>query len=651
MTLNVTSIERVSLTATGDEANGDTIAPVFSPDGTKILFNSNATNLLAAATNGAQHLFVKDLTTGALTLVTASATGEEADRSNDRGFFSPDGTKVLFATTADNLVSGDGNFDWDIFIKDLSTGGVTLVSTNSAGQQGDETSIEPSFSHDGTKVTFMGDSFNFPNAPGDGDNNPQIYLKDLVTGALTLVSTDSSGTPGNSIGHNPVFSPDDTKIAFQSFATNLVPGDTNNDGDIFVKDLTTGVMTRVSTDSDGNQLPCFSSNPVFSPDGTKIAFDITPSGEDAPREVVIKDLVTGALTTVSASIADVPGTRLNYNPVWSPDGTRILFASTAANLAPGDHNNLLDVYVKDLITGVVSRVNVTPGGIEANDFSFFATWSADGTKITFSSNASNLVPNDTNGRQDVFIVTLEDDHKIGGTNGNDHLNGRDDSETFKLRDGNDSVHAHGGADVVYGGNGEDMLWGDDGDDRLLGENNDDSLHGGHGNDELRGGEGDDHLYGDNGDDTLEGGSGSDRLRGGDGDDTLLGGNGNDYLRGGGGDDTLNGGNNADNLYGEGGADTFVFDATAFVGGFDTVRDFNQADGDNILLDHILTGYTEGASALADFVALTGSGGSTLLQIDRDGSGSAFTFQTIAKIQGVTGLDAEDLHASGALVVT
>jgi Tol biopolymer transport system component len=151
------------------------------------------------------------------------------------------------------------------------TPSVTRVSTSATGAQADDQSYQPVLSADGTKVAFESYADNL--VPGDTNGAPDIFVKDLTTGAITLVSTNASGVQGDSWSYQPVFSPDGTKLAFSSASDNLVPGDTNQAWDVFVKDLTTGAVTRVSTSASRAQADGFqSSNPIFSPDGTKVAF-------------------------------------------------------------------------------------------------------------------------------------------------------------------------------------------------------------------------------------------------------------------------------------------------------------------------------------------------------------------------------------------
>ncbi|TPL32840.1 cadherin-like domain-containing protein, partial [Mesorhizobium sp. B2-4-6] len=217
-------IARVSTDAAGAEGNSVSYNQVFSPDGTKVAFYSAASNLVGGDTNGAPDIFVKDLATGAITRVSTDAASLQGDNSSYNPIFSPDGTKVAFVSDASNLVGGDTNSAPDIFVKDLATGAVTRVSTDAAGLQGDSGSVGPVFSPDGTKVAFYSYASNL--VGGDTNGAPDIFIKDLATGAVARVSTDAAALQGDNGSAGPVFSPDGTKVAFYSYASNLVGGDT-----------------------------------------------------------------------------------------------------------------------------------------------------------------------------------------------------------------------------------------------------------------------------------------------------------------------------------------------------------------------------------------------------------------------------------------
>lgn len=405
------SVTRGSTSATGVQANDQSHQPVLSPDGTKVAFESYADNLVPGDTNGQPDIFVKDLTTGAITLVSTNASGVQGDGWSYQPVFSSDGTKLAFSSASDNLVPGDTNNAWDVFVKDLTTGAVTLVSTSASGAQADGfQSSNPILSPDGTKVAFYSDADNL--VPDDTDHLRDIFVKDLATGAITLVAASpyngGAGTNGgdqNGFTYAPSFSPDGTKIVFGS-TTGFGAGN-----DIYIKDLSTGTTTLVSVSASGVHGNGGSYDPVFSPDGTKVAFytfadNLVPGSSNIEiGNIVVKDLTTGVVTLVSANADGVPQNNGEaQKPVFSPDGTKIAFYSAADNLVPGV--NGYQVYVKDLITGAVTVISTSASGMQANGYSQLPGFSADGTKLVFESSASNLVPGDTNGTSDIFVKDI-----------------------------------------------------------------------------------------------------------------------------------------------------------------------------------------------------------------------------------------------------
>lgn len=691
MSLLVTAIDRVSTTSSGVQADNGSIYPSLSPDNTKILFVSAATNLVPDDTNDRNDLFMKDLTTGVVTLISTNAAGEQGDGHVDSGFFLPDGNHILFASRSTNLVANDINNDSDFFIKDLTTGVVTLIQGNPAADQPNfyspgDTQLSP----DGTKIAFVSNANNI--VPDDTNNSADIFIKDIASGNLTRI-TNAAGVEGNGQSYDPVFSPDGTKILFSSYADNMVSVDTSTQQDIFIKDLVTGDVSLISTDSAGIQATSQSYDAAFSPDGKKVVFvsDASNLSPDPFARIFIKDLETGTLTPVSAGDKGTLGDRF---PVFFPDGTRVAFIHFHLDAS---NNTVLDVFAKDLITGTVSRISTDTTGIQANGISDGVHFTSDGNKMIFFSDADNLVANDTNGANDVFVVSLLEDNIVNGTGGNDTLQGRDEAETFNARSGDDVVTARGGDDIInggkgndtlfgmdgndtiYGNSGADLLLGNDGDDTLYGNSEDDILFGQLGDDTLSGGTGHDTLFGDEGNDALRGDSGNDTIWGGDGDDNMLadggddaliGQGGRDNMHGGSGNDVLLGGGSSDRLYGDSGedrlfggtgtnwltggadADSFVINIDNFDGTVDKVTDFTTVTGDYLIVDaFMLEGFDALTSDIDDFVIGTEVSGNSIIGVDRDGSGATFAFQDVMSLRGVTGLNIQDMYDNGQIVVT
>jgi Ca2+-binding RTX toxin-like protein len=244
-------------------------------------------------------------------------------------------------------------------------------------------------------------------------------------------------------------------------------------------------------------------------------------------------------------------------PSISADGRFVAFFSEADNLVLDDTKERHDDFVHDRQLGQTTRVSVDSMGNEVNSFSRSPSISADGRFVAFDSNASNIVPGDTNGVDDVFVRDLGEPRRdsrmcncqspqaILGGPADDVLIGTPDDDIICGFEGDDKLQGLGGNDCLDGGTGNDLLLGGDGNDLLLGGGGDDDLRGGDGDDILSGNAGNDVLRGHAGRDTLFGGAGDDELHGNSDHDVLFGGSGNDDLRGGGGQDTCLGGSGID----------------------------------------------------------------------------------------------------------
>jgi len=388
-----------SSNASGVPSNGFSMQGGFSPDGTHLLFWSRSTNVAPGAASGFSELYLKDLTTGAVSVVSSDANGVEGNNdsvnpnnSSQILMFSPDGTKVVFESAATNLIAAGANGHEQIFIKDLTTGAVTLVSVDANGNQGNANSMDFTFSPDGTKVAFDSASTNL--IPG-GTTGSQVFVKDLTTGAVTLASADPNGVAGNAASSFPVFSSDGTQLAFASTSTNLAAGATNTHSQIYVKNLQSGAITVASADANGNEANNDSLYPMFSPDGSKLAFNsistnLVPNVPSFNSEVYVKDLASGAIILVSTDANGVPA---NGNSTqlgaFSPDSTKIAFQSASTNLMSGA-NGASQTYVKDLLTGSVTLTSANAAGVIGNGNSVMPTFSPDHLALAFQSGSTNL---------------------------------------------------------------------------------------------------------------------------------------------------------------------------------------------------------------------------------------------------------------------
>ncbi|WP_447971506.1 TolB family protein [Nitrospira sp. M1] len=230
-------------------------------------------------------------------------------------------------------------------------------------------------------------------------------------GETTRVSVNGAGQEGNaSSGIGPALSADGRFVAFASRASNLVPQDTNAVNDIFAHDRQAKTTTRVSVNSAGQEGNAGGdSTPALSADGRFVAFasqasNLVPQDTNAVNDIFAHDRQAGTTTRVSVNSAGQEGNAGSTAPALSADGRFVAFASQASNLVPQDTNAVNDIFVHDRQTGTTTRVSVNSAGQEGNARSISSPdISADGRLVAFASRASNLVPYDTNETTDVFV--------------------------------------------------------------------------------------------------------------------------------------------------------------------------------------------------------------------------------------------------------
>jgi hypothetical protein len=204
----------------------------------------------------------------------------------------------------------------------------------------------------------------------------------------------------------PAINADGSVVAFDSVANTLVPDDTNRVADVFVRDRTTNTTERVSVRSNGAQGNSVSTRPALDATGNLVAFDSSATNlvrgdTNQLMDVFVHDRTTHRTQRVSVSSDEAQGTGSSNSP--SIGGGFVSFVSSSPNLVPGDTNGAEDIFVRDLATGTTERVSVSSTGEQGNSSSTLASISAGGRFVAFSSFASNLVPGDTNDAFDVFI--------------------------------------------------------------------------------------------------------------------------------------------------------------------------------------------------------------------------------------------------------
>ncbi len=385
------------------------------------------------------------------------------------GSFSPaisaNGRYVVFESSAANLVAGDTNRSYDVFVRDRFLRATTRVSVDSNEGQIDTIpiwgiiSLSPSISGDGRYVAFSSDASDM--VSGDTNGEGDVFVRDLKAGTTIRVSVDSNEGQSNGWSYSPAISGDGRYVAFSSRASDMVSGDTNGEIDVFVRDLVAGTTSRVSVDSNEGQSNGWSGSPSISGDGRYVAFpsdasDMVSGDTNGEEDILVRDLVAGTTTRVSVDSNEGQSNGWSGSPSISGDGRYVAFSSRASNLVSGDTNGEEDIFVRDLVAGTTRRVSVNSNEGQSNGESYSPSISGDGRYVAFSSDASNLVSGDTNKEYDIFVRDL-----VAGTtrrvsvDGNEgQSNGWSYSPAIS-RDGKYVVFASGASDLVSGDtNGE-----------------------------------------------------------------------------------------------------------------------------------------------------------------------------------------------------
>jgi N-acetylglucosamine-6-sulfatase len=411
-------IERASLSGSDAQGNALSSDPAISADGRYVAFASAASNLVAGDTNGVTDVFVRDVVTKAVDRVSVPAAGGQSNASSELPAISADGRYVAFHSSATNLVAADTNGASDVFVRDRQSGTTERVSVASDGAQGAGSYESASISADGRYVAFTahGGGALDPTMPSHAGGGG--YVRDRL-GATTshvarAVDDPPPGQePPNGPSGDPAVSADGRYVAFWSRATNLTSAAGCAVDCIHVYEVTSGANTFVGQTSTGglpenNQgLPSITTvlgAPVVA--YLSVATNLVPGDSNGAADVFVR----ASGTTTRVSVASGGGQanagsslRIGGGRTISADGRYVAFQSDASNLVDADTNGRADAFVHDLALGRTIRVSQELLHGQANGDSRSPWLSDDGRYVAFQSTASNLVGGDTNGVDDVFL--------------------------------------------------------------------------------------------------------------------------------------------------------------------------------------------------------------------------------------------------------
>lgn len=344
------NVRRVSVASGGTQGNAASQSPDISSDGQWVAFHSWAFNLVSGDTNNVADVFLHDRNTRQTFLVSKNNSGTISNDVSYDPSVSSDGRFVAYWSFASNLVANDFNNRSDIFVYDRQTNQTQRVSVNNSGQEGNGDSKNPAISADGRFVVYESRASNL--VAGDSGSYTDIFLFDRNSGTTTRLSVRGNGAEGQGDSFEPDISSDGTKIVFTSLAANLIDGDTNGYPDIFYFDRSSGLMYRVSISSSGGQGNEWSEQPVVSDNGQYIAFrsranNLVPNDTNNIGDVFVRNFPAGTTTRVSVSSTGGQGNDASNDPGLTADGRYVVFASRASNLVSNDNNGLRDIFRKD----------------------------------------------------------------------------------------------------------------------------------------------------------------------------------------------------------------------------------------------------------------------------------------------------------------
>lgn len=404
---------RKSLDRQLGDPDGDCRLPAISADARFIAFESDATDLVYGDTNGHRDVFVVDVASSDVEMISWSSTGGATDGDSDHASISQDGRYVLFESVATNLVPGDGNGVRDVFLYDRQLLVMKRISVSNTGQEANGSSGQgglckgSAISGDGQRAVFQSFASNL--VGGDTNGLFDIFLYDAATSSLSLVSVSMIGpgpAPANGTSQDPDISADGTRAAFASYASNLVYNDINGENDIFVVELSTRAATRATQEMIGTALDGSSWKPRLSADGNEVVFEsfattLVPNDSNGMIDVFLYDHTSTAIERVSVAHDGSQANNYCYRPSISADGMRVGFTSAASNLVSGG-SGVQNVYLRDRAAATTTRWGEDSAGGTGSAGSDDSSLAANGDKMAFMS-LSPLVPTDTNGMKDVYL--------------------------------------------------------------------------------------------------------------------------------------------------------------------------------------------------------------------------------------------------------
>lgn len=408
-------VERVSLDGQGNQIPGDSRDAAISADGRYLVFTT-VSPLVPDDGNGFEDIYLRDLQTGNLTLLTRGINGLPSDRPSRQPAISADGSRIVFASSAANLITGDDGGQSDIFLYDRASGSLVRISRGLNGAEANGRSSSPGISADGKVIVFESLASNL--VTDDTNGVQDVFIHGLVSGATRRVSVTSKGGELSAGSSSPSISADGLEVAFASLAPQINPRGDNGLSEIFVHHLVSGETERVRVPPAMMENSDVFRSPVISPDGGWVAFTRTADGGGGLSDILLQTLASGGTIRITRPVNNQPERGFPSIGGVSNDALYVLFDSAAENMIAGDLNGEKDVFLFDRMAGESIRVSGPGPNAGGNDESGALGLTPDGRFALFTSRANNLVAGDTNGAQDIFLNDVPGfviDSKISGS--------------------------------------------------------------------------------------------------------------------------------------------------------------------------------------------------------------------------------------------
>ena len=383
--------------------------PSMDADGNIVAFTSTADGLVNDGTINIQQIYVKNIVNNSFIRISVNNSGTKANAISFNPSISADGNMVAFYSLATNLVDADNNNVADIFVHNVSAGTTQRISTSSTGAESNAESSEPVISANGRFVVFSSLATNFYNLSFPDKRN--VYVKDLQTGQLEIISVNDNGDSGDGDSFRPSISGDGRYVVFSSMANNLDTNAPDNNYDIFIRDRLLKKTEKISLAKDGSNANGHSGQASISEDGSVVSFISLASNlvnNDTNNQI---DIFVYNRTTKSTTRIVPAGTQANgpsFSPKISGNNRFIAFYSSASNWISGDKNNYDDLYVYDRYANTFTLASVANDDTQgsSNIGSIFSI-NNDGSAVVFSTASAFDSLNDTNKQIDVYLRKLD----------------------------------------------------------------------------------------------------------------------------------------------------------------------------------------------------------------------------------------------------